>query len=175
MKLTKLTALPLFALGTLIMLNSCESDAELKKTTDFQRVGIVMSGAKETPAVPSNALGRLDVFYTRETRTLTYTVTYSGLADSITGAHVHGLAPEGFSAPVVQNIIAPPSGSTQVSIFPQKTSGKYTFAKSGTFTGTLLVDGVIIKENDLINGMYYINLHNNVYPNGEIRGQITFQ
>jgi hypothetical protein len=170
MKLIKLTALPLLALGSLVILNSCESDAEMKKTTDFSKSGIVMSGAKETPAVPSAAIGKLDVFYTRETRTLTYTVTWSGLTDSVLLMHIHGLAPEGYAAAPVQNIVA-----TSNSIFPQKTSGKYTYSKSGTLTGTLLVDGTVIKENDLINGQYYLNIHTNTYPNGEIRGQIVFQ
>ncbi len=170
MKLIKLTALPLFVLGSMIMLSSCESDAELKKTTDFQKSGIVMNGTKETPAVPSAAIGKLDVFYTRETRTLSYTVTWSGLTDSVAAMHIHGLAPEGFAAGVVQNIVAASN-----TIFPQKTSGKFTYAKSGTLSGTLLVDGTIIKENDLLNGQYYVNIHTSVYPGGEIRGQITFQ
>lgn len=170
MKLIKLTALPLLVLGSLVVLSSCESDAEMKKTTDFQKTGIVMSGAKETPAVPSSAIGKMDVYYTRETRTLTYTVTWSGLTDSVNAMHIHGLAPEGYAAGVVQNIVAASN-----SIFPQKTSGKYTYAKSGTLSGTLLVDGTVIKENDLINGQYYLNIHTSVYPGGEIRGQITFQ
>ncbi|MBL0232347.1 MAG: CHRD domain-containing protein [Chitinophagaceae bacterium] len=170
MKLIKLTALPFIVLGSLVVLSSCESDAELKKTTDFQKTGIVMSGAKETPAVPSAAIGKLDVFYTRETRTLSYTVTWSGLTDSVNAMHIHGLAPEGYAAGIVQNIVA-----TSNSIFAQKTSGKYTYAKSGTLSGTLLVDGTVIKENDLLNGQYYLNIHTSVYPGGEIRGQITFQ
>ena len=170
MKLIKLTALPFIVLGSLVVLSSCESDAEMKKTTDFQKSGIVMSGAKETPAVPSTALGKLDVFYTRETRTLSYTVTWSGLTDSVAAMHIHGLAPEGYAAGVVQNIVAASN-----SIFPQKTSGKFTYSKSGSLSGTLLVDGTVIKENDLINGQYYLNIHTSTYPGGEIRGQITFQ
>lgn len=170
MKLIKLTALPFIVLGSLVVLSSCESDAEMKKTTDFQKSGIVMSGAKETPAVPSTALGKLDVFYTRETRTLSYTVTWSGLTDSVAAMHIHGLAPEGYAAGVVQNIVAASN-----SIFPQKTSGKFTYSKSGSLSGTMLVDGTVIKENDLINGQYYLNIHTSTYPGGEIRGQITFQ
>ena len=45
----------------------------------------------------------------------------------------------------------------------------------GTYTGTLLADGVVVKEDDLLNGVYYINIHTAAYPNGEIRGQIRFQ
>jgi hypothetical protein len=174
MKLIKLTALPIIILSSLIVLNSCESDAEMKKTTDFQKVGIVMSGSQETPPNASTAIGKLDVFYTRETRTLTYTVLWSGLSDSVKSMTIQGLAPIGYASPtIVQNIVASSGG-----VYAQKTSGKFTYGKSGSLTGTLLVDGVVIKENDLINGQYYINIVPNspaAYAGGEIRGQIVFQ
>jgi hypothetical protein len=146
----------------------------MKKTTDYQKLGIVMSGAQETPATPSPAIGKMDVFYTKETRILTYTVSWSGLTDSVLLMHIHGLAPKGFAAGVVQNIVTTATGSG-ATLFPQKTSGKFTFAKTGTLSGTFFVDGVVVKEADLLNGMYYINIHTNTYPGGEIRGQIEFQ
>ena len=170
MKLIKLTALPILIFASLWALSSCEPDAEMKKTTDYQKLGIVMSGANETPATASPAIGKMDVFYSKETRILTYTVTWSGLTDSVLLMHIHGLAPLGFPAGVVQNIVTPSNG-----IYPQKTSGKFTYAKTGTITNNVLVDGSVIKEADLLNGMYYMNIHTNTYPNGEIRGQIVFQ
>lgn len=170
MKLIKLTALPLLLFVSILALVSCEPDAEIKKTTDFQKNGIVLSGSQETPAITSSAIGSMDVFYSKETRTLTYKVTWSGLTDSVLLMHIHGLAPTGFAAGVVQNIV-----TTSNSIFPQKTSGKFTFAKSGTLSGTMLVDGVVVKEADLLNGQYYMNIHTTPFPAGEIRGQIRFQ
>lgn len=170
MKLIKLTALSslffLFAFG----LSSCEKAAEEKKITDFEKKGIIMSGAQETPSVPSSALGSMNVFYSKETRMLTYKVTWSGLTDSLSLMHIHGLGPTGFAAGVIQNIVTAANG-----IFPQKTNGKYTFLKSGTISGTLLIDGVAVKEQDILNGVYYMNIHTSVYPAGEIRGQISFQ
>jgi hypothetical protein len=91
--------------------------------------------------------------------------------------HIHGLAPAGFNASPIQNIVA---GSS--TIFPQKTGTRFTYTKSGTISGTLFVDGVAIKEADLLNGMYYMNIHTNgvnpnggTYGGGEIRGQIVFK
>ena len=170
MKLIKLTALSSLFFVSLLALTSCEKAAEEKKTTDYEKKGIVMSGAQETPAVPTSALGTMDVFYTKETRILTYTVNWSGLTDSVSLMHIHGLAPTGFPAGVVQSIVAASN-----SIFPQKTLGKYTFYKSGKISGTLLADGVVVKEQDLLNGVYYMNIHTPAYPSGEIRAQIIFQ
>lgn len=177
MKLIKLTALSSLLFVFVTGITSCEKNAEKKKTTDYEKTGIIMSGAQETPAVPSTAIGSMDVFYSKETRTLTYKVTWSGLTDSLSLMHIHGLAPTGFAAGVVQNIVAASN-----SIFPRLTGTRLTFLKSGTISGTLLVDGVLVKEQDLLNGMYYMNIHTNgINPNGgtygagEIRGQITFQ
>lgn len=157
MKLIKLTALPLLLFVTLLAFTSCEPDAELKKITEFQKLGIVMSGAQETPAVPSSSLGSMDVFYSRDTRILSYKINWSGLTGNPVGMHVHGQAPVGFAAGVYQSI---------------STSG---LTATGSKSGTLLVDGVTIKEQDLLNGFYYINIHTATYPGGEIRGQIKFQ
>jgi hypothetical protein len=170
MKLIKLTALFALFIVFATTITSCERNAEKKITTDFSKNDIPLTGANETPAVTSAALGSMDVFYTRETRILSYTVRWSGLTDSVLLMHIHGLAPTGFAAGVVQTIVG-----TSNTIFNQKTSGKFTFAKSGSLSGTLLVDGVAVKENDLLNGQYYMNIHTNSFPNGEIRGQIRFQ
>lgn len=170
MKLIKLTAFSSLLLAFTFSITSCEKAAEKKKTTDYEKKGIVLSGAQEYPAVPSSALGSMDVFYSKETRTLTYNVTWSGLTDSVLLMHIHGLAPAGYNASVVQNIVTASNG-----IFAQKTSGKFTYAKSGKLSATLLADGVVVKEQDILNGLYYLNIHTNTYSGGEIRGQIVFQ
>lgn len=170
MKWLKLTAYS-FCLATILFaMVSCERNAEENKVLIYERKEIPMTGAQEVPAVPTTGLGSMDVNYSKETRILTYTVRWSGLTDSVSLMHIHGLAPAGFNAGIVQNIV-----HTSNSIFPQKTSGKYTFSKTGSISGTLLVDGVFVKEADLLNGMYYMNIHTPVYPGGEIRGQIVFQ
>lgn len=171
MKLIKLTALPL-ALFAMLALSSCEPDAELKKTTDYSKTGIALTGAQVSPVVsPSAALGTMDVSYSKETRILTYNINWTGLAGNVTAMHLHGLAPTGYasSAAAVQNIIASSNG-----IFAPGAS----YGVNGKLTATLLVDGVLVKEADLLNGMYYIDIHTSAYPTdprGEIRGQIRFQ
>ena len=45
---------------------------------------------------------------------------------------------------------------------------------TGTYSGSVLVDGTAINETDLLNGLYYFNFHTALNPGGEIRGQIEF-
>jgi hypothetical protein len=166
MKLIKLTASSLLLLGFVFSFSSCERDAEQKITTDFSKSGVILNGASEVPANPSSAIGTMDLFYTRETRILSYTVNWSGLTGPVTVMHIHGQAPSGFGAGVFQNIITASNG-----LF---TPGA-AFGATGKVSGTLLIDGVAIKEADLLNGNYYMNIHTSTYPGGEIRGQIRFQ
>ncbi len=162
MKLIKLTVLPLllfsFVLFTLV---SCEPDAEQKKLTDFQKNDIPMTGAKVVPTSASPALGNLNVFYTKETRTLTYSFSWSGLSGAPSvGIGVYGLAPEGYAV----------SPTTPVQVIP--TTG---LTASGKYSGTLLADGIKVTEPDILNGMYYIMLRTAAFPAGEIRAQVRFQ
>lgn len=177
MQLLKLTVIPSLFFAFAMTFTSCEKEAEKKKVNEYKKSGIVMSGAQETPANPSTAIGSMDVSYTKATKVLTWKVTWSGLTDSLSLMHIHGLAPVGYAAGTVQNIVVPSGG-----IFPQKTNGKFTFLQSGTISGSLLIDGVKVKEEDLLNGLYYMNIHDNgvnpsggTYAGGEIRGQIIFQ
>jgi CHRD domain len=165
MKLIKLTALTSFLFALLISSTGCMKNADKRISREFVKSGILMTGAQETPPVASTATGTLDVFYTRETRILTYTVRWSGLTGNVAAMHIHGQAPTGYIAGIFQTF-------TIASIVKCANNATTT---CGSYTGTLLVDGVAIKENDLLNGFYYVNIHTAAFPGGEIRGQIRFQ
>jgi hypothetical protein len=166
MKWIKLTALSSILF---IAFTSCERTGEEKKTTEFSKNGIILNYANETPATPqtpTNALGTMDITYSKETRTLSYTVNWSGLSGPVTAMHIHGTATPGYVAGIIQNIITSSNG-----IFAPGAA----FGVTGKVTATLLADGVVVKESDILNGFYYINIHTALNPNGEIRGQIVFQ
>jgi hypothetical protein len=173
LKLTAATCLLAFALFTI---TSCEKEDEAKKTFRYEKTGIAMTGAQENPAVATAATGTLDVVYLKTTKILSYTVTWTGLTGPVAAMHIHGNAPVGFNAGILQNIVTPSNG-----LYPTLTSGQPTFGASGKLSGTLLVDGAAIKEQDLLNGLYYLNIHTNLagfppgFAGGEIRGQIVFQ
>jgi hypothetical protein len=164
MQLLKLSVLSLSLFAFVFSFSSCEKESEKKKVTEYVKSGIVMSFAQETPAAvqtPSAAIGSLDVFYSKASKVLQYKATWNGLTGNPTAMHVHGLAPIGYAAGIVQNILTAPNPT----LFPV----------AGTYSGFFLVDGVKIKEEDLLNGLYYVNIHTTLNPSGEIRGQIRFQ
>ena len=156
MKLLKLTLLP--TLFTFVTLISCKQEDPADHDF-FTATALPMTGAQETPAVTTAATGTIDATYSKVTKTLTYTVKWSGLSGAVTGAHIHGTAETGYAAGVLQ-------------AFPVGTPNAAAWGPSGTYSGSLFADGVRIKEEDILGGRYYVNLHTALRPAGEIRGQL---
>jgi hypothetical protein len=50
-----------------------------------------------------------------------------------------------------------------------------TSGASGSYTNNLYVDGFAVKEEDLLNGKYFMTIYTSGFPAGEIRGQIVFK
>lgn len=159
MKWIKLTAISLSLFATLLTLNSCEKDAEAKKAVLFAKTEIPMTGAQVVPANASPALGKLDVTYIKGTKSLSYKFTWGGLTGNPTGIGIHGLAPIGYGASATPIQVIPITGLTA----------------NSSYSGNLLVDGVAVKEENLLNGLYYVMIKTAANPNGEIRAQIIFQ
>ena len=151
MRFPKLTAL-LLSLPLFILI-SCSDDTEEVERDNIYYGTISMTGAQETPAVTTSATGSIDANYNRLTKTLSYSVVFSGLSDSAVAAHIHGLGEVGVAAPVLQTFT-----------FPRR--------KAGSYSGSLLIDGVKFTEEYLLGGRYYINIHSKTYSGGEIRGQL---
>jgi hypothetical protein len=163
MKFLRLLTLATLMTATLIA-PSCNKDNI--EGPDVVSKENLMSGGQETPAVPTTATGTVFSEYNKKTRILTYRVTWSGLTAPVAAMHIHGLADPGTAAPIVQNIITASGGLA--------TPSASRYGTSGSFSGSLLVDGVVIKEQELLNGKFYMNIHTSTYPAGEIRGQMLF-
>lgn len=142
--------IPLFAL--IVLLSSCQ-DHDLASTVVSQN-DLPLSSAQEWFVNPSPATGVANVTYDKSTRKLTYIITYENLSGNPTMGHIHGSAPRGTNAPV---------------LFPFQS---LPAATSGAITGTETLTAQ--QEEDLLNGLYYFNIHTSAYPGGEIRGQIEF-
>lgn len=152
MKGTKLAASILVIV--FVVFFSCRDEEEIYYDNYYTGNNIAMTGSNEVPAVTTTGSGVINANYSKLSKTLNYSLSFSGLADSATAAHIHGLAGPGFNAVFIQTF----------SSFPRR--------KEGTYTGTLFFDGIKLKEEDLLAGKMYINIHSKTYPNGEIRGQL---
>jgi hypothetical protein len=154
MRLSKLTAL-LLSLPLFILISCSDKTEDVERENIYYGTALPMSSSQETPPFTSTATGSIDANYNRLTKTLSYKVTFSGLSGNATMAHIHGPGEAGVKAVVLQTFVG----------FPAKTSG--------TYSGTLLADEVKVKEEYILGGRYYINIHTAAKTEGEIRGQLN--
>jgi hypothetical protein len=113
---------------------------------------VPLTAAQSVPPVKSNGSGMADLTYDPATRVVTWSVTYSGMTSPVTMAHFHGPAESGKNAPVV--IWLTKQGSPVES--PIKGQTTLTPEQAQQFT----------------DGEWYINVHTQTNPGGEIRGQV---
>ena len=133
--------------------SSCTTD---KLTEEVYTVtNLPMSGLQEVPQRQTSGNGSMDFVYNKDLRTLSYTIRWNSLTGPVVQAHIHGTAIKGVNAGILQDWTTPISKTI-----------------AGTYTGTVLIDGVVFREEDLLLGRYYVNIHTTMYTGGEIRGQI---
>lgn len=121
---------------------------------------ILLTAGQMVPANVSSGSAKLEAQYSNKTRVMNYTVKWVGLAGNVTAVRIHGPADPGFANAIIQS---------------NSVSGAAGAAAAGSYTGTLTVEGVAVKEDDLLNGKYYMVIYTSAYPAGEIRGQIVFK
>jgi len=108
-----------------------------------------LSGTQEVPPKPGAGSGTVKTTLDKDTRKLTWVVTYSGLSGPVTAGHFHGPAAAGQNA----GVVVPFTSTTS----PIEGSATLTEAQMA----------------DLLAGKWYANLHTAANPGGEIRGQVT--
>jgi hypothetical protein len=168
MQLLKLTVLSSLLLAFAVSFISCEKDSERAKVLVYTKSDIAMTGAQSVPATPSGALGTLSVNYNKTSQLLSYTFSWTGLTDTIKSISIMGSAPVGYAATAVKQALP---GITSDLKANQK---NYPY-QAGSYTGALYIDGIVLKEEDVLNYLYYVTIVTKTYPQGEIRGQIRFQ
>ena len=174
MQFLKLTILSSLLFAFALSFTSCEKEDEKKKGGSiFSKTEIPVTGAQSVPATPSTATGSLSVTYNKASRQLSYTVTWTGLTDTIRAIEIYGPAPTGYGSATVKQ--ASPGFSSNL-----KTNQANFPYQAGSYTGSLFADEVVIKELDILNHLYYLSIRTKAYgaapgAPGEIRGQIRFQ
>ncbi|MCY2958993.1 MAG: CHRD domain-containing protein [Planctomycetota bacterium] len=106
-----------------------------------------LDGFQEVPVVVTPARGLAFVAIDTSANTLTYRIVFGGLSSAETVAHIHGFAPAGSNAGVLNAL---PLGSP----------------KCGVWTMTAAQQANVLAD------LSYVNIHSVINPGGEIRGQI---
>jgi len=142
----KRTFLSLGLLAAALGLGACGVLAP-SNTTNFTGK---LSGANEVPVNASPGTGSVEATLDKQTKMLTWTVTYSGLTGPVRAGHFHGPAAAGANAGVALGFA----------------NGVDSPIK-GTAT---LTDAQVA---DVLAGKWYVNLHTAAHPGGEVRAQLA--
>ncbi len=130
-----------------------------KLKTKYRTETLPMSGLQEVAPNNSPATGEFTVVYNTKTKILELDMTWQGLLADATASHIHGPVPPGVNGAVVIPLFQAPPGTP-----------------SSSFSADLITTNFAsFVEADLLNGLYYVNIHTPSYPGGEIRGQIVFE
>lgn len=160
---------PLLAVcGAIIgVLGACETFTDIPAPITF---AATLNGANERPTqVVTDATGSFSAAVHITSAMISYTVTWTGLSGSATGAHIHGPADANGTAGVLVDFTAPPGGNGSASLSPD---GGATGEIDLLLAVTPTVSGDSLRT--LLNaGMLYVNVHTEANPDGEIRGQVT--
>ena len=142
------------SLITCSLLVACDKDEDdVNDADNMYTLSGSASGAKEIPANTSTGTATISGTYNKASNSLSYTINWTGLTGNVSVAHFHG----------------PASGTETASPMLDITIG--TNGTSGTVSSTVTVTDAF--ENALLDGKIYYNLHSALYPNGEVRSQVT--
>lgn len=112
-----------------------------------------LKGSTEVPPNQTAGTGSITATYDPATKQLTWNGTFSGLTGPATAAHIHGPAEAGKNAGVA------------VWLSEKGKPLESPFKGSATLTEA--------QANDLMAGLWYVNVHTAANPGGELRGQLT--
>jgi len=116
-------------------------------------IHVPLTGSQSVPPVETTGKGMADLTYDPETRVVTWTITYSGLSGPATMAHFHGPAGKGENAGV------------QIWLSKQGSPAENPIKAQATLTAE--------QAKDFSAGKWYVNVHTQAHPAGEIRGQVV--
>ena len=139
-------------LNVSILVSSCTNEDNPIISDKVTLLTATLNGASEKPtSTNSAATGNFTGSVNESTGVLSYTVTYAGpFTSSLTMGHIHRIT----NATALTGGVEFPFTSLTSPI-----SGTAQLANKN-------------RLDSLKNGFYYVNLHTNNYPNGEIRGDI---
>jgi hypothetical protein len=148
-------------------------------TVNPERLGALLTGYEESPSVSTTGTGEFSATIESDDA-ISYRETFRGLQGSVTQSHIH-VGQLGVNGSIVIFLCQTPANPDPTNLSPQCPPDGGTV--SGTITPANVIAGATaaqqLKANDLTAviaairaGAAYANVHTNLSPGGEIRGQI---
>jgi len=137
--------------GSVLLLGVTVWAAQTQAAVESFKVSL--TGTQQVPAVETTGTGTADLSYDPATRVVSWSITYTGLSGPVTMAHFHGPAEAGKNAGV------------QLSLLQQGSAAESPIKGQATLTAE--------QAEQFVAGQWYINLHTQAHPGGEIRAQVT--
>lgn len=163
-------SLPLAVLLTLLVATGSASAAEVHLATTLR-------GFEEVPVVSSAAGGTFTATLSDDRSTIEYELNYT-LTGHVTQAHIHigqKSVNGGISIWFCSNLASPPTppGTQPCPDSPGTVHGTITAADVVGPSGQGITPGEFFEaQRAILRGNGYANVHSDLFPGGEIRGQI---
>jgi len=136
-----------------------------------EKFSATLSGAQEVPEVVTPATGKIKAKFDKGFTAVTVDLKIEDLVGSLTGAHFHCARP-GANGPVALGLMSP----GPLSFDGKRIRGTLTNAD---FAGADCLPTIGRPVNNIValafamqDGLIYVNVHSDVNPSGEIRGQM---
>ncbi len=117
-------------------------------------ISVTLLGSQEVPPNPSPGVGALTGTYNSTTNRISFELVFTNLVGPSIAAHFHGPAGYNENGPVQIGFAGFPLGVT-----------------SGSYQNSYILTQE--QEIQLLDGLWYVNIHTNDFPGGEIRGQMA--
>jgi len=137
-----------------------------------------LSGANEVPPVTTTGTGTASVAFDDVTNILSVQTAFSNLMGTTTAAHIHCCSPPAANARVATTTPSFPGFPLGLTAGSFSQSFDLTLASSFN-TGFITANGGSVTSartafvSGLRGGQTYFNIHTNLFPGGEIRGQLA--
>ncbi|MGA9767786.1 MAG: CHRD domain-containing protein [Blastocatellia bacterium] len=159
------------------LLSSITQAQDLNRQIGGEKLKATLIGFEEVPAISTTGTGTFTMVIEPGDAAFTYELTYSSLTGSVQQAHTH-IAQKGVNGGIMvfycTNLGNGPAG-TQACPASGTITGRITAAD---VIGGAAAQGVSPGEfaevlKAIRSGTAYTNVHSNLFPGGEIRGQIA--
>lgn len=144
------------AIAGMLFLSACDKDDDddIKNPPGAKySISGSASGDQEVPAVSTTATGTLSGSYDTASKSLIYSINWTGLSGEAAMAHFHGPASAGETAPPIETLTIVNNGA------------------AGSAKDTITASAAL--HSALVAGKVYYNIHTAAHPDGEIRGHVN--